>query len=140
LFSGRIAPLVHWSGIVRFPVYFEDDVFFDVQPDLALSALGATLFTPGLKILNFHPTFIGCNTPSRAFHEENRGRIFAQDSHVLAPRWAGRGSRDVFNEIIGRIVAEGHAFVRFHELVDRTLRLLQECDDVLAPAFRKSIG
>ena len=28
-FQGHLLPLVHWTGILRFPVYFEDDVFFD---------------------------------------------------------------------------------------------------------------
>jgi len=101
LFQGYLLPTIHWTGIVRLPIYFEDDVFLDIASgDLNLEAILLTLFTPGLKILSFHPTFIACNTPSRAYHEARKSRIFAENSTADGLRWDGRGTRDVFRGLV----------------------------------------
>ena len=59
LFQGYLLPVVHWTRIIRLPVYFEDDTFFDLEESLNLDNIAPTLFTPGLKILNFHPDLRG---------------------------------------------------------------------------------
>lgn len=42
-----IQPLVHWTGIVRFPTFYEDD--------MPANGLIERAHTSGLKIFNFHP-------------------------------------------------------------------------------------
>jgi len=118
-FQGHLLPLHHRTGIVRLPVYFEDDVFFDVHEDgLNLDAIAPTLFTPGLKILNFHPTFVGCNTPSREYHERMKPRIFAPGLTSEGLVWQGRGTMTVLRELLDRILSRGHRFQTFHSVVD----------------------
>lgn len=120
LFQGYLLPSIHWTGILRLPVYFGDDIFFDLAGgDLNLEAILPTLFTPGLKILSFHPTFIACNTPSRTYHEARKSRIFARDSTAAGLVWDGRGTGNVFRELVGCILSRGHRFQRFHAIVDR---------------------
>jgi len=81
LFQAGLLPLVHFTGIVRLPVYFNDDAFYQLAAgSLALDVVRPTLFTPGLKILNFHPTFVACNTPSRMHHDRFRAQIFGSAS------------------------------------------------------------
>jgi hypothetical protein len=119
LFQGYLLPVMHWTGIVRLPVYFEDDVFFDVaEGPLDLDAITPTLFTPGLKILNFHPTFVACNTPSREYHERMKPRIFADGSSREGLVHEGRGTLDVFRELIERIIDGGGKFQRFGCVVE----------------------
>jgi hypothetical protein len=140
LFQGYLLPIVHWTGIVRLPVYFEDDTFFDIEASgLNLETIMPTLFSPGLKILNFHPTFVGCNTPSRSYHEQLKTRIFASNSSAAGLRWGGRGTLVVFRELMERILSRGHLFHRFQSVVELAQATLQVTDDVISPAMKKSL-
>ena len=140
LFQGYLLPVVHWTGIIRLPVYFEDDTFFDIEKsELNLEMIVPTLFTPGLKILNFHPTFVGCNTPSRQYHERLKARIFAPNSSAEGLGWDGRGTLAVFRELVDRILSHGHQFHRFQSVVDLALAGFQAAGDVIPPSLKKSL-
>jgi hypothetical protein len=140
LFQGYLLPVVHWTGIIRLPVYFEDDTFFDIEQSvLNLETILPTLFTPGLKILNFHPTFVGCNTPSRSYHERLKARIFAPGSSAAELRWGGRGTLDVFRELVERILSRGYQFQKFHSVVELARASFQSAGDVISPAFQKAL-
>jgi hypothetical protein len=52
-------PLVAWNGLVRLPIYFEDDVHLQHGRALTLEALG--LERPGMKCFNFHPILLSLN-------------------------------------------------------------------------------
>jgi hypothetical protein len=119
-FQDGLVPLLHASGIWRLPVYFEDDIFFRYYPDrLALGRIDATLFGQGLKILNFHPTFVAANVPSLPHYERMKARWFAAGSDLPSLVHAGRGTRDVFEELVALIQARGFGFQSFETLVDR---------------------
>jgi hypothetical protein len=121
-FQAGIAPIVHWTGIVRLPIYFEDDLFFEAAPDeLALDAIAPTLFSPGLKVLDFHPTFVAINAPSRPHYERVKPAIFGSAAPAAGVIFDGRGTRDVLRELLDRIAAAGHALVPFEEVVSRVL-------------------
>jgi hypothetical protein len=140
LFQGHLMPVMHWTGIVRLPVYFEDDVFFDVSESLDLDSITPTLFTPGLKILNFHPTFVGCNTPSRAYHERLKSRTFAPDSAAAGLTFDGRGTLNVLRELLERIASAGHQFQRFQSVVDLAIAGFQAADDIIPPSLKANIS
>jgi hypothetical protein len=134
LFQGYLLPMIHWTGIIRLPVYFEDDVFFETQtPGLDLNTIMPTLFTPGLKILNFHPTFTVCNTPSRSYHDFLKAQIFSPDSTALDLKWGGRGTLVVLRELVERILSRGHRFRRFQSLVDLALAGFAASGDAVSP-------
>jgi len=140
LFQGHLLPVVHWTGLLRFPQYFEDDIFFDLQDnELKLETILPTLFSPGLKILNFHPTFVGCNTPSRAWHEQSKGRIFGPDSSACGLQFQGRGTNVVFRELVDRILTRGHEFHRFQSLVETAMECFAEAHDILSPALTEAL-
>jgi hypothetical protein len=119
LYQENLVPLLHWSGMLRFPVYFVDDVFFIHEaPSLSLDALLSTLFTPGLKILNVHATFFACNVPSQAYYEEIRGRIFDTEIKAEGLAWTGRGTADVVEELLQQIMSRGYSLEGFETVVD----------------------
>jgi hypothetical protein len=122
-FQESIAPLLHASGIWRLPVYLEDDIFFRYFPhDLDLHRVGSTLFGPGLKILNFHPTFFAANVPSLAYYGEIKSRWFSPDADHRALVFHGRGTRSVLEELTALVRSRGFAFQSFETLVDRLPR------------------
>jgi len=117
LFQGHLVPLIHWTGILRLPTYFEDDSFFAWRPgSLSVREIESTLFTPGLKVLNFHPTFVGLNTPSQAHYDSVRSRVFDTTSPADGVIFDGRGTRNVLAEVVDRILSAGYAFVPFEEV------------------------
>jgi hypothetical protein len=104
---------------VRFPIFFEDDVFCRHSPyQLDLNLVLPTLFSPGLKILNFHATFVANNIPSRDYYEEHKKALFSS-SPLL--RFDGRGTEDVFDELIATIKMKGYAFQSFEDLFNPEL-------------------
>lgn len=125
LFDAHIEPLRHWSGIVRFPVYFEDDIFCACAgPDLPMDAVLRTLFMPGLKIFNVHAVHIACNTPNAAFYRENRVALMQPDAERARVAWRGRGMADVFADLLNAIDRRGLRLTRFEDLVDDVLAFI----------------
>ncbi len=119
-FQEGLVPLMHASGIWRLPVYFEDDIFFRSFPlDLPLDRIQATLFGPGLKVLNFHPTFVAANVPSPAYYAEIKTRWFSPAGDHRKLVHPGRGTRAVLEELAALVTSKGFAFESFEALVDR---------------------
>ena len=130
--QGYLLPLIHFSGILRVPVYIEDDVAVGaVDPTLKVATFRQTLFTPGLKILNFHPTFVGCNTPSQEHYNSVRARVFGTSEPAEGVQWEGRGTAHLFDELLGEILSAGHSFISFHALVDEMWRAVRQSPELL---------
>ena len=113
--QGYLLPMVHVTGILRLPVYFEDDVAFDAADRaFTVGVFRKTLFTLGLKIFNFHPTFVGCNTPSLAHYNEVRGKVFGSREPAKGVRWTGRGTANMLDELMDDIHSTGYKFSSLH--------------------------
>lgn len=130
--QGYLLPMIHPAGILRLPVYFEDDTAFDaVDSSFTASVFRKSLFTPGLKILNFHPTFVGCNTPSMAHYNSVRAKVFGTDQPADGVRWSGRGTANMLDELMGEILSAGHAFSSLHSMVDELWQTVRKSPDLL---------
>lgn len=115
-----IEPLLHFTGIVRCPVFFEDDVFFAAAaPDLSLDSVLTNLSTPGLKILNVHATFFGCNTPSNEHYQAVRDRVFGSEDPAEGVVFDGRGTRVVVEELLEAITEAAIEVESFSSLANR---------------------
>ena len=68
----KLVPLIHNSGLIRFPVFFEDDVYIQKEGDFNLRLLKSIIETPGLKIFDFHPIHLSLNTPSISYYEKSK--------------------------------------------------------------------
>ena len=116
-YQEELLPLMHWTGTLGLPVYFEDDVFFKHDPDrLNLDWVAKTLFSPGLKILNFHAVHVGINAPSEAHYQSVRDKIYAPTTNPAEIRYPGRGTSDVLDELVELVLSNDHSFVGFEEL------------------------
>ena len=120
VYNPEIQPLLHWTGILRLPVFFEDDVFYSLESDkLDLTHVYRYLFTPGLKILNFHATFVACNIPSKHYYERVKSSIFAAAEPTGICK--ERGTKHVLEELVDTILDRGYQFKPFESLVDDLL-------------------
>jgi hypothetical protein len=130
--QGYLLPMIHVSGILRLPVYFEDDCAFDAaDSSFTVNVFRKSLFTPGLKILNFHPTFVGCNTPSLAQYNSVRGKVFGTSEPAEGVRWAGHGTADMLDELVSEILSAGHRFQSLHSVVDELWNAVAQTGDLL---------
>lgn len=62
-----IRPILHESGLINFPVFFEDGTHLYNQLDLKFKKYENLFITPGLKIISFHPMNFIFNSPTLPF-------------------------------------------------------------------------
>lgn len=120
----HITPLLHASGLLRLPVFLEDDVLLSIAGPAEPEALEPHLFTPGLKILSFHPVHVALNTPSLDYYDRHRQALY--DDRRGLVRYGGRGVRDVLADLIDLVKGNGYEFQPFPVLVDDVRRMVQE--------------
>jgi hypothetical protein len=115
-----IAPVALASGLLRLPVFFEDDVNWIQARSWRFADHAPAFFSPGLKILNFHPFFVALNAPDAAFYQRHKSKIQTLDARGAAElRHAGQGSESFLVEAVAAIRAAGRGFVTLGALAER---------------------
>lgn len=112
-------PLQHESGLVRFPVFWEEDVHWDRGGQWDADELISTFMTPGLKILNVHPLNFALNVPDAQGYQRIKSKtqsLTAQDLKEL--RFQGPGTRTFLLSLVKKIIAAGFRFHTLKELHD----------------------
>jgi hypothetical protein len=111
-----LVPIVLGTGLLRFPVFFEDDVFLDLGgPDLDLTQCLDLLASPGLKIFNVHPSLVALNVPSVQYYDERRPVLYGSSGK---PEYhGGRGVATLLSELVSAVRESGFDFTPFPELV-----------------------
>jgi hypothetical protein len=113
-----LCPLLHCSGLLRFPIYFEDDVFAAFAgPSLSLEPLKASLFSPGLKIFNFHPVWVARNVSSPSHYASLRTDLYGERRAERAEPSPGPGIRDVLRDLVSSVSSAGGHFLPFPAVV-----------------------
>jgi hypothetical protein len=98
-----LRPYRDWAGLVRLPIYWEDDIhcacFGDrfEERDLALDR-------SGLRILNFHPVHLYLNTNDLRWYQAHKEEI-RDERKARSMRRPGRGIRTLFEGLLGRLRA-----------------------------------
>ena len=96
--QSHIIPLKHNSGMLRFPVFLEDDYYMRNSFNMTIEDFKDQLITPGLKIFNFHPIHIALNTPSLEYYEEVKADLSTGDWGKHIHR--GEGIATLLKELI----------------------------------------
>ncbi|EOC99968.1 hypothetical protein [Caldisalinibacter kiritimatiensis] len=64
----NVPPFVHRSGLIRFPVFFEDGAYLYHNMNLNFKEVKEKHFAqPGIKVINLHPMHIALNTPDFSY-------------------------------------------------------------------------
>ena len=128
-----LVPLRHGTGIVRFPVFWEDDCHWDLTGGAwALDAHLDAFLTPGLKILNVHPFPFAANVTSEAHFQRVHEHItsFGPDD-VDAVAHPGEGTRTFVTELVQALVERG---ARFHTLKEINQMTIQDAIPATDPS------
>lgn len=113
-----ISPLVHFTGIVRIPVFLEDDVLMEGYTEIPRfeNVVGA-LETPGLKIFNFHPSHVGLNSASFDDYVKHRSALTGGDSRPL--RLTPYGTADFYQDLLDWVGERRDRVLSFPRLVEQ---------------------
>jgi hypothetical protein len=118
-----LVPLFHGTGLIRFPVFWEDDIHYTLTGgDWSVEKFIAHFRTPGLKIINVHPFMFATNVPTEEHYRQSKGHIASLDAATLeAVRFTGPGTRSFVKQLLARLVGEGFRFHSLHELYERLI-------------------
>ena len=108
-----LIPLRTTTRIVRFPVFWEDDLHSGAGLDWTARAIEPYLATPGLKIFNFHPLRVALNVPNEEFYQRDR-RAFESGEKRTAHD--GTGTRTLFEALVAHARDRGHQIVTLAQL------------------------
>lgn len=95
-----LMPLKHNSGLIRFPVGWQDDVHLVDRLPFDTASMKDFLESPGLKILSFHPIHVYLNTPDYAYYLEHK-------NGSKKPPFKGLGIRTLSVALLQWMEAEG---------------------------------
>ena len=117
-----IKPLVHRSGLLSIPIFFEDGGYLLMDPSLNFNHIVPRLETPGLKVINLHPAHMAFNTPdfnyTRSIKDgisrESWNRLEELDIQKLEHK--GRGVRTIIQQIIEFVARKNRMMVSMHEI------------------------
>lgn len=120
LLQTHIRPMLHESGLVRFPVFFEDGTYLCHDLELRLARYEQFFTAPGLKIISLHPLDFVINTPEVAYSRRIKDSLSREDYAAMSEaairrhRHEGRGIADLALEIIA--LARHHRIASLSEL------------------------
>lgn len=113
-----LVPLHHQSGLVRFPVFWEDDVhWLRTDGEWGLDKYWADFVSPGLKILNFHPFFVTANIPNQDYYTKIKPHITTLGEETIDKiRCQEKGVRSFLIQLLDRLTSRGERFYTLDEL------------------------
>lgn len=116
-----LLPLRTATRIVRFPVFWEDDVHSGFALPWSVEAIEDELRAPGLKIFNVHPLRVALNVPDERFHEAHRPLWERADLDPADERHDGAGTRTFLEALLAYARAMGTPLVTLAELYEQAV-------------------
>jgi ubiquinone/menaquinone biosynthesis C-methylase UbiE len=116
-------PLAHQSGLVRFPVYWEDDVHLAHNYPFEFCLLRDYFDQPGLKVINIHPIHVALNVPSIEFYQANK----QLNKNADRGRWQeaahrGAGTRTLLIEMLEHVLMRGYHTMFLYDVYKKVTR------------------
>lgn len=105
--TAGLAPAMAWNGVVRLPIFWEDDVHMLHGRKFEITEL--QLERPGLKVFDFHPVHVALNSFDLAAYErlkrllQDKGRTLGEatrEDFDKVSEQGPRGTSDLLNELI----------------------------------------
>lgn len=80
----KLDPFIHRSGLLRFPVYFEDGAYLLHNKPLDFELVKKDLFSyPGLMVINIHPMHLVLNSPNFLYARKIKDEFSRQEWNTL---------------------------------------------------------
>jgi hypothetical protein len=118
----RLVPMRTATSILRFPVFWEDDLHSGFGLAWSLDSLREALEAPGMKIVNVHPLRVATNAPDEAFHDSRRYLFDAPPNRRADIAHDGLGTRTLLEELMRYATTGGRQAIGLDALYDRAVR------------------
>ena len=106
-----LVPLRHWTGLLRLPVFFADDVHARQGGEWRLAPLESRFFSPGLKVLLVHPFLHALNLDTHARYLALKASLPRLDADEAARlRHRGDGAASLLEALVDAVHARGLRF------------------------------
>jgi len=123
-----VEPYIHRSGILRFPVFFEDGwlLWNGAEPDFSMH--GVKYFSRnGLKVLDLHPIHFAINSPSLSYYRHIGDTLTRQEYTAMTGetlkriRYKGTGIRDYVMHLVEFVRAKRINVVSLGQVFDELI-------------------
>jgi len=113
-----LTPLRHSLGLVRFPVFWEDDAhWINTNGDWNFDRYLTAFLSPGLKVLNLHPFFVAANIPHQEYYMEVKKHIGTLNAETIGKvRYKGEGTRTFLCRLLDALSFRQERFYTLDEL------------------------
>jgi hypothetical protein len=124
----RIRPILHESGLVHYPIFFEDGTQLFNKLDLQLAPYREWFDEPGLKVFTLHPMNYVFNSPDLAFMRGIKDRLTREEfgaitrQYAMAERNTGLGIATMINEIIEHVLRRNRTVMSLNDLYFTTIQ------------------
>lgn len=128
-FLESIDPFVHRSGIIRFPVYFEDGAYLYHKGELDFNKIHKKLFLkPGLMIINIHPMHMVLNSPNFLYSRKIKDNLTREEWNNLSisklekMKYTERGIRDFLIDFFNYIKLNNFKVYNLKQIYEITIK------------------
>jgi peptidoglycan/xylan/chitin deacetylase (PgdA/CDA1 family) len=109
------APFYHYNGLLRLPIFWEDDIWFTIEPGVPFTA--DLLIQENFRyIFNFHPIHLYQNTESQ-LHYQYFKSFQHEPAKLQAHIGKGYGVRSFFIDLVDYIKKQGINTGLLHEFL-----------------------
>lgn len=121
-----IRPILHESGLVHVPIFFEDGTHLYNRLSLSLADLREHFTSPGIKIISVHPMNYVINTPEIAYMRQIKDTLSREaygamtHEEIDRRRHRGSGISSLVDEIID--LARASRIMSLREIYETAIR------------------
>lgn len=126
---GKCFPMYHESGLINFPIFFEDGTHLYNKFDLNFSTYEKFFCQSGLKIISFHPMNFIFNSPSLSFMRNIKDSMSREEFNTIGVDEIAN-MKNKFQKGIGDFVIEIIEWVKSNDFQVMTLQQLY--DDLIS--------
>lgn len=128
IFKTGISPIVHESGLLHYPIFFEDGTHLYNRLNLNVSKYEKYLAAPGIKIISFHPINFVFNAPDFGYLRSIMDTISREEYQAMGPKTIEAkkncsilGIGDTVLQIVDFVKSRGHRIMTLDEIYQESI-------------------
>ena len=129
VFQPNVKPILHESGLINFPVFFEDGTHLYNKLDLDFKRYKNLLLNPGIKIISFHPMNLVFNSPNLSFMRSIKDSLTREQYYNITEESINKyrnkknGIKHTILDLVEFVKKENFPIFSMNELYDKLLEV-----------------
>jgi hypothetical protein len=125
----KISPILHESGLIHYPIFFEDGTHLYNNLDLNIQEYLDYFQSPGIKIISFHPMNFVFNTPHIKYMRSIKDSMSREKFNSISKDFIKQhknsktpGISDTVKEIVNFVNQNNYKVMSLKEIYNETIR------------------